>query len=167
MSSSLHCNRQPSQVLTTLTPPRSTVLRGRGRCIVCGPPLGPHGSLCEASKCQAEVNANKTGRIFFFENLVNQTVSLLLARAMWDCPIPMVMTASSSQLTTGASWRKTGRSECKSQFPPLLLAGSARGRACDSADVLTRLAQGGEKHTFMVAEHVVALSVCHNGFVAR
>ena len=92
----------------------------------------------------------------------NQTVSLLLARAMWDCPIPLVMTASSSQGTTGTSWRKTGRSECKSQFPPLLLAGTARGRVCDSVDVLTCLAQG-----FMVAEHVVALSVSHNGFVAR
>ena len=53
-----------------------------------------------------------------------------------------------SQGTTGASWRKTGRSECKSQFPPLLLAGSARGRVCDSVDELTRLAQGGGKHTF-------------------
>ena len=59
----------------------------------------------------------------------NETVSLLLARAMWDCTILLVMTASSSQGTTWASWRKTGRSECKSQFPPLLLAGSARGRA--------------------------------------
>ena len=37
----------------------------------------------------------------------------------------------------------------------------------DSVDVLTRLAQGGGKHTFVVAEHVVALSVCHNGFVGR
>ena len=60
----------------------------------------------------------------------NQTVSLLLARAMWDCPTPLVMTASSSQGTTGASWRKTGR------------------RACDSVDMLTRLAHGGGKHTF-------------------
>ena len=68
---------------------------------------------------------------------------------MWDCPIPLVMTASSSQGTTEASWKKTGISECKSQFPPLLLAGSARGRVCDSVDVLTRLAQGGGKHTFM------------------
>ena len=41
----------------------------------------------------------------------------------------LVMTASISQGTTGASWRKTGRSECKSQFPPRLPAGSARGRA--------------------------------------
>ena len=81
---------------------------------------------------------------------------------------PWVMTASSSQRDhRGASWRKTGRSECKSQFAPLLLAGSARGRVSDSVDVMTRLAQGGGKHTFMVAEHVVALSVCHNGFVAR
>ena len=41
----------------------------------------------------------------------NQTVSLLLARAMWKCPIPQVMTANSGERTIvaarGRRYRKT------------------------------------------------------------
>ena len=44
-------------------------------------------------------------------------MSLLLARAMWKCPIPQAMTASSGQGITGASRRKTGRRDCKSRTP--------------------------------------------------
>ena len=77
----------------------------------------------------------------------NQTVSLLLAGTMWNCPIPLVMTRKSQPRDNrGASWRKRGRSDCESRAPPLLVAGRVCRRARDSVHVWTRLAQGGGKH---------------------
>ena len=49
----------------------------------------------------------------------HQTVSPLLVRVVWKSPIPLVMTTSGGNRTTGASRRKTGGCYRKSLFPSL------------------------------------------------